>query len=142
LILLFTVFALASAGALYADSAAAPSANVATLTERQLPATDLDCLPDAYALEDLVDCVASYMPLAGSGGFVTPTVAIRNDWRTVVQAMLNATDASQCDAITLPASLDGIYEVFTFTDAYNGRQYCVALEILDLDENHRVDRGW
>jgi hypothetical protein len=142
LILLFATFAYASAGAIYADSAAAPTANVSSLTQRQLPATDLDCLPAAYSLEELVECVASYMPVAESGGFVTPTLSIRNDWRTVAQAMLSLTDSSQCDAITLPASLDGIYELFSFDDAYNGQQYCVALEIEDADDNHMVDRGW
>lgn len=108
----------------------------------QLPAHNIDCLPTAYGLEDLVNCVTSYMPAANSNAYITPTVTIRNEWRTVVADMLSINNISDCSAVTLPTLLAGIYAVFPFTDAYTGHDYCVALEVADANDNGVVDRGW
>lgn len=90
----------------------------------------------AVTLEDLIDCISSQMPISGSGGFVVPTTTVITDWKTVVTEMLGG----NCDAITLPSTLTGIYAVTTFTDT--GQDYCVAMEILDGDDDNVVDRDW
>src|SRR5690606_34345624 len=58
------------------------------------------------------------------------------------QQLVAIDDIGDCDDISIPTSLIGIYEVFPFYDAYDGREYCVAMEVLDADHNHVVDRGW
>ena len=88
-------------------------------------------------LEALATCIRNQMPQSGSNGYVAPTVAQQNDWRIVVDEMLNGV----CTA-TLPASLTGIMQRGTFTDSANGRSYCVLMEIQDANNNGFVDRGW
>lgn len=107
-----------------------------------LPANNIACLPTAYGLEELILCITNYMPAKNSNGYVVPEVEVRDEWRGVVADMLNMTAVSQCSTIALPDSLVNIYAVFPFTDAYTGQSYCVAMEILDEDDNGKVDRGW
>jgi hypothetical protein len=101
------------------------------------PSTALTC-PSATTLETLVDCIAGQMPGRDSEGFGVPDAAVQGDWRTVFGQMLDGA----CDSIALPASLDGIYDVGTWIDSGNGRSYCVAMEVLDVDEDGTVDHGW
>lgn len=99
-------------------------------------AASLAC-PSATTLDALATCIRGQMPAAASGGFVAPTAAQQADWRTVVRTMLGGA----C-GFPLPASLAGIAQVRTFTDAGNGRSYCLLMEVLDADNNGKVDLGW
>jgi hypothetical protein len=99
-------------------------------------AADLTC-SSATNLDALATCVRGQMPASGSGGYVAPTAVQQTDWRTVVQQMLGGS----CSA-TLPASLAGIMQRRTFTDASNARSYCLLMEVRDADSNGKVDRGW
>ncbi len=84
-------------------------------------------------LEALVTCIVSHF-----GPFVIPSGTEQSDFRTVVRAMLN----SQCDTITLPATLAGIYTVKTFTDSGNAKAYCLFYETRDSNSDGKVDKGW
>ncbi len=98
-------------------------------------AQTLDC-PTATTLEDLVTCIAAQMPGEDTETVVIPGLSIQADWQAMVAQML----AGQCGAAIVPASLNGIYTVKTFTDS--GVDYCVAFESADVDDNNIVDRGW
>ncbi len=104
-------------------------------------AGDLTCL-DATTLDALVTCIRNQMPQAGSNGFVAPTATEQSDWRTVVRQMLEGA----CD-FALPSSLSGIMQIRTFTDASDGKTYCVLMEVRDDEPietggDGYVDRGW
>lgn len=93
--------------------------------------------PGKTTLEDLVTCIVGQMPGKGSGGFVAvPTDTIQSAWRDIIRQMLDG----RCDDITLPSGLSGIYSVST--RLYEGKNYCVLMEVLDQDNNGKVDRGW
>lgn len=77
------------------------------------------------------------MPKSGSNGYVAPTTEQRADWRSVVNQMLKGA----C-GFTLPASLSANMQIRPFTDAGSGKAYCVLMEVLDADNNGRVDKGW
>src|SRR5262245_53190205 len=83
---------------------------------------DLTCA-SSTTLEELVTCIRNQMPGSGSAGFVVPSATEQAAWRSVVQQMLQGS----CD-FTLPASLAGIMQLRSFTDAENGRTYCVFME--------------
>lgn len=102
----------------------------------------LVCADGSYDLVELADCIASYAPPEDSEGYVVPSLAVRDDWRTVVQDLLAMSDITECDDIVLPASLDAAYDVITFHDFFDGRDYCVAMEVEDADDDGIVDRGW
>ena len=97
---------------------------------------DLTC-SSSTTLESLVTCIRDQMPQSGSNGYVAPTPSERADWRTVVNQMLQGS----CD-FAVPASLNGLVQVKTFTDTSNGRNYCLLMEVLDQDANGKVDRGF
>lgn len=92
----------------------------------------------ANTLEELVGCIATHMPLEASNGYDVPTATELQDWQTVVSDLLTG----GCDGTALPASLAGIYSLFTFTDQGNGITYGVAMENADADGNGVVDHGW
>jgi hypothetical protein len=102
----------------------------------------LVCADGSYDLVELADCIAAHAPPEDSEGFVIPSLAVRNDWRGVVQDLLAMSDITQCDDIVLPASLDDAYDVITFHDFFDGRDYCVAMEVEDANDDGIVDRGW
>ncbi len=111
-----------------------------SLAGLQAVASDLTC-PDDTTLDALVTCIRRQMPQAGSNGFVPPTTTEESDWRTVVQQMLEGS----CD-FDLPASLSGIMQVRSFTDASDGKTYCVLMEVrddepIDTGGDGYVDRG-
>jgi hypothetical protein len=101
-----------------------------------LTGATLSC-PTATTLEDLAVCIRTQMPGSGSNGFVAPTAAEQADWRSVVRQMLQGS----C-GFALPASLAGAMEIRTFTDSGNGKSYCLLMEVLDANNNGKVDRGW
>jgi hypothetical protein len=102
-----------------------------TPTLTPTPSAGLTC-STSTTLESLVTCIASHF-----GPFVIPSSQNQTDWRTVVTNMLNA----QCD-FAPPGSLAVVYQVRAFTDTGNGRNYCVAIEIQDANNNGQVDHGW
>lgn len=133
----------ASITTIRANAAALPSTIATTqLNTTQLPTHNIDCLPTAYGLTDLVECVTSYMAPEGSNAYITPTLGIRNDWRTLVADLVSITDINECSSITVPNDLDDTYAVFPFVDAYTGQAYCVAMEVADANDNGVVDYGW
>lgn len=107
-----------------------------SLTPSVAVAADLTCSA-ATTLDALATCIRNQMPASGSNGYVAPTLAEQNDWRTAVREMLNGS----C-TVTLPASLQGILQRQPFVDGGNGRTYCVLMEVRDANGNGRVDRGW
>lgn len=100
------------------------------------------CEQSAYSLDELVACISEHMPGADSEGYIPPSASVQNDWRTLVRDLVAINDISDCETISIPTSLTGIYELFPFYDAYDGREYCVAMEVQDADNNLVVDRGW
>jgi hypothetical protein len=100
-------------------------------------AANLTC-STATTLDALATCLRNQMPASGSNGFVAPTVAEQNDWRSVVSQMLNGL----CTGITLPASMAAIAQIRNFTDSGSGKTYCLLMEVLDANGNGKVDRGW
>lgn len=103
---------------------------------RPLSGADLTC-STANTLDGLATCIRTQMPGSGSNGFVVPTVAQQTDFRWVARQML----AGSC-SFPLPASLAGIMQLRNFTDATNGKIYCLFMEVLDANGNGKVDRGW
>jgi hypothetical protein len=91
----------------------------------------------ATNLPSLVACVRDQMPPRESGGYVVPTATQRADWRAIVTQMLQGS----C-AFPLPVSLNGLVQVRSFTDADNGRTYCLFMEVRDQDADGRVDNGF
>jgi hypothetical protein len=110
--------------------------NQSAFTIPAIAKTDLTC-PSSMTLESLVTCIRTQMPQSGSNGFVAPTSTERADWRTIVNQILQGS----CD-FAVPASLNGIVQVKTFTDAGNGRKYCLLMEVLDQNGNGFVDHGF
>ena len=99
-------------------------------------AVELTC-SSATTLDALVTCIRNQMPGNGSNGFVIPNPTQQADWRWVVRQMLQGS----CNFV-LPASLAGIMQIRTFTDAGNGKSYCLFMEVQDANSNAVVDRGW
>ncbi len=122
-----SVLGLALAGGPFSTTSVARVAAPAALT-----------CPDTTTLDELVACITLQMPREGSEGFQVPDTGVQSDWRGVVSQMLNG----GCDGIGLPISLSAIYLIRTFTDAGNGEDYCVLMEILDETGSGVVSRGW
>ena len=99
-------------------------------------AATLSC-STATTLDALATCLRNQMPASGSNGFVAPTATEQADWRTVVTQMLGGA----CN-VQLPASLAAAAQIRTFTDSSTGKGYCLLMEVLDADNNGKVDRGW
>jgi hypothetical protein len=93
--------------------------------------------PSSTTLESLVMCIRDQMPKRGSNGYVAPTAPQRADWRTVVNQMLQGS----CD-FAVPDSLDQVVQVRTFTDADNGRNYCLLMEVQDQNADGSIDHGF
>ncbi|MGH7887390.1 MAG: hypothetical protein ACREPG_05970, partial [Candidatus Binatia bacterium] len=99
-------------------------------------AADLTCSSSA-TLEELATCIRLQMPPSGLNGFVAPSAAEQDDWRVVVNQMLQGS----C-VFSLPTSLLGIARISNFADSSNGRSYCVLMEVRDANGDGFVDRGW
>ena len=121
-----------------------PVAAIEVANAQMLTGTNVrsSCEQVAYSLDELVECITDHMPALGSEDYVLPSGSIQSDWRAVVEDLAALDDISDCDTISLPTSLSGIYEVFPFYDAYDGREYCVAMEVEDANDDQVVDRGW
>jgi hypothetical protein len=99
-------------------------------------AADLTCDSSA-TLEALASCVRAQMPQSGSNGFVAPSASEQADWRDAVNQM----SQGACSFL-LPVNLAGIVQLREFSDASNGRHYCLLMEVRDADGDGFVDRGW
>ena len=106
------------------------------LVSKAVSAATLTC-SSATTLDALATCIASQMPASGSNGFVPPSAQEQTDWRSVVTQMLNGA----CD-FALPASLAANAQVRTFTDTGSGKSYCLLMEVLDANNNGKVDKGY
>jgi hypothetical protein len=42
----------------------------------------------------------------------------------------------------LPAAIAAAAQIRTFIDTSSGKSYCLLLEVLDNNNNGKVDRGW
>ncbi len=107
-----------------------------TLISATAGATTVPACPTATTLEELIVCLkdSSHLPRSATNDFVVPSLGERLDWADVVSDMLDASDdtmdpAGACAAVALPASLAGLYDVTTFTDASSGEDYCVLAEV-------------
>lgn len=103
-----------------------------TPSPTRIPGTGLTCSTSS-TLESLVSCITSHF-----GPFVIPSSTNQSDWKSVVLNMLNG----QCD-ISATGTLSSVYQVRTFTDSSNGKNYCVAIEVKDSNPNDGLaDNGW
>jgi hypothetical protein len=91
----------------------------------------------ATTLEGLVSCVLARMPGAGSEGFFPPTPGEQTDYYAVATQMLGGA----CN-FALPQSLSTAMRLLSFRDGQTAKNYCVLMEVGDLDGNGIVDRGW
>ena len=99
-------------------------------------AATLTC-SSATTLDQLATCIANQMPASGSNGFVPPTAQEQADWRSVVTQMMGGA----CN-FALPASLASNAQIRTFTDTSTGKSYCLLMEVLDANNNGKVDKGY
>ncbi len=117
-----------------------------TAAAGQVAAGTVAGCPTATTLEELVVCLkdSDHLPRSGTNDFVVPSLGDRLDWADVVTAMLDVVDdadpAAACDAIALPASLAGLYDVTAFTDAASGEDYCVLAEIAEVGDTDK--KAW
>jgi hypothetical protein len=77
------------------------------------------------------------MPGSGSSGGVPPSAQEQADWRSVVTQMLGGA----CH-VALPASLATNAQMRTFTDTSTGQSFCLLMEVLDANNNGKVDKGY
>jgi len=132
------------AGLLFHPGVVIEDASAQGLTGPTLQATNIGvtCQQASYSLDELVECISARMPAKDSEGFVPPTATVQGDWRTLVGDLVAIDDIADCDAIELPDALESIYEVFSFHDDFDDQDYCVAMEVLDANDDDVVDRGW
>jgi hypothetical protein len=96
-----------------------------------------DC-PSCDTLNKLVDFVKDRMPEEDSSLYSAPDAQTLVDWRQTISQIM----AGQCETLVLPTTLSNHYTVLAFTDAADGRDYCVLYETGDNDVNGVIDRGW
>src|SRR5262245_60732303 len=91
----------------------------------------------ATTLDALANCIKNQIPGNGSGEWVAATTTEQTAWRSAVSQMLNGA----CN-FTLPAAIATAAQIRTFTDTSTGKSYCLLMEVLDANNNGKVDRGW
>jgi len=104
----------------------AHSASAATLT-----------CSSATTLDALANCIKNQIPANGSGEWVAATTTEQTAWRSAVGQMLSGA----CN-FALPAAIATAAQIRTFTDTSTGKSYCLLMEVLDANNNGKVDRGW
>ena len=62
----------------------------------------------------------------------------RAAWRSAVNQMLNGA----CNFALPAAGIATAAQIRTFTDTGTGKSYCLLMEVLDNNNNGKVDRGW
>jgi hypothetical protein len=91
----------------------------------------------ATTLDALANCIKSQIPGNGSGEWLAATTTEQTAWRSAVNQMLNGA----C-SFALPAAIAAAAQIRTFTDTSSGKTYCLLMEVLDGNNNGKVDRGW
>lgn len=109
-----------------ASLAIASSASAATLT-----------CSSATTLDALATCIKNQIPGNSSGEWVAATTTEQTAWRTAVNQMLSGS----CN-FALPSAIAAAAQIRTFTDGSTGKSYCLLMEVLDANNNGKVDRGW
>lgn len=99
---------------------------------------DLKECVSSSTLEDLASCLVSHMPPRDSQGYVKPTSTQLSDLETLASQMLDG----KCTGIRLPKSLRSRYSVSPFFDVETSKNYCVAMEVSDANNDSIADRGW
>src|SRR5688572_20845905 len=99
-------------------------------------AATLTC-SSATTLDALATCIKNQIPGNGSGEWVAATTTEQTAWRSAVGQMLNGA----CN-FALPAAIATAAQIRTFTDTSTGKSYCLLMEVLDGNNNGKVDRGW
>ena len=99
-------------------------------------AATLTC-SSASTLDALANCIKNQIPGSGSGEWVAATSTEQTAWRSAVSQML----AGACN-FALPAAIATAAQIRTFTDTSSGTSYCLLMEVLDANNNGKVDRGW
>ena len=99
-------------------------------------AANLTC-SSATTLDALANCIKNQIPTNGSGEWVAATSTEQTAWRSAVNQMLTGA----CN-FALPAAIATAAQIRTFTDTSTGKSYCLLMEVLDANNNGRVDRGW
>jgi hypothetical protein len=99
-------------------------------------AATLTC-SSATTLDALATCIKNQIPGNGSGEWVAATTTEQTAWRSAVNQMLNGA----CN-FALPAAIATAAQIRTFTDTGTGKSYCLLMEVLDNNNNGKVDRGW
>lgn len=103
-----------------------------------------DCLTH-NTLNDLINCLDAFSVSpdfydASSYAAAQPTDEENSAWTSVIYSMLNA-NANDCADITLPAVLEHIYAVTTFSDANVNRTFCVLSETT-ASAYSNYTKGW
>jgi len=91
----------------------------------------------ATTLDALANCIKGQIPDNGSGEWVAATTTEQTAWRSAVNQMLHGA----CN-FALPAAIATAAQIRTFTDTSTGKSYCLLMEVLDANNNGKVDRGW
>jgi hypothetical protein len=105
-------------------------------SNRPASAATLTC-STATTLDALANCIKNQIPANGSGEWVAATTTEQTAWRSAVNQMLNG----GCN-FALPAAIATAAQIRTFTDTSTGKSYCLLMEVLDANNNGKVDRGW
>jgi hypothetical protein len=100
------------------------------------PVAEVGCA-SAQTLGALATCIRDTMPDWGSEGYVPPSAGAREEMRGAVSRMLNG----HCD-FELGPTIAQVMRLRPFTDAENGKLYCVLHETGDVNGDGFVDRGW
>ncbi|MDI1452176.1 fibronectin type III domain-containing protein [Polyangium sp. 6x1] len=112
------------------------SADALSLADVNPAAGEIGCR-SATTLGALATCLRDTMPISGSEGYRAPSSTALGDIRTAVSRMLNG----NCNFV-LGGSIASVMELRPFTDAENGKTYCVLLEKGDANGDGYLDRGW
>jgi hypothetical protein len=91
----------------------------------------------ATTLDALATCLKNQIPGNGSGEWVAATATEQTAWRSAVRQMLTGA----CN-FALPAAIATAAQIRTFNDSSTGKSYCLLMEVLDANNNGKVDRGW
>lgn len=106
------------------------------LSAHSATAATLTC-STATTLDALATCIKNQIPGNGSGEWVAATATEQAAWRSAVSQML----AGACN-FTLPSAIASAAQIRTFTDTSTSKSYCLLMEVLDGNNNGKVDRGW
>ena len=106
--------------------------------------TAITCLTTSPTLENLVTCLAEFTVPTGTYDATTyasaqPSTSELAAWTTVIASLLEVD--GNCNSVSLPTDLSGIYTVSLFTESViGGRSFCILSES-NSNSGYYV-RGW